>query len=94
MDGKNFMKKDDFFQFDVNWDEPGISFDPETSENVVLYFQKAEDPTRRWRLVLWKNKQGKKEYSFSPSVPIAEALVGKVYVKSEISSVNVVVSRK
>lgn len=94
MNGKNFMQKGEFFQFDVNWDDPSVSFDPETSEKVVLYFQKAEDPTRRWRLVLWKNKQGKKEYLFYPSTPIAEALIGKVYVKSEISSVNVVVSRK
>ncbi|MDQ5931177.1 MAG: hypothetical protein QG674_343 [Patescibacteria group bacterium] len=96
MDGekKNVMQKGEFFQFDVNWDEPGISFDPETSEKVVLYFQKAEDPTRNWRLILWKNKRGEKEYLFSPSAPIAEALIGKVYVKSEISSVNVVVSRK
>jgi hypothetical protein len=94
MDGENFMEKGQFFQFDINWDDPDISFDPQTSEKVVLYFQKAEDPTRKWRLVLWKNKQGKKEHLFSPSVPIAKALVGRVYVKSEISSVKVVVSRK
>ncbi len=94
MDGENFMEKGQFFQFDVDWDQPGISFDPETDEKVILYFQKAEAPTIHWRLVLWKNKQGKKEYLFYPRAPIAEALIGKIYVKSEISSVNVVVLRK
>lgn len=96
MDGekKNVMEKGQFFQFDINWDEPGISFDPETSEKVVLYFQKSEDPTRHWRLILWKNEQGEKEFLFSPRLPIPEALIGKVYVKSEINSVDVVVSRK
>lgn len=94
LNGENKMQKGQFFQFEINYDDPSISFDPKDSEVTVLYCQKKEDPTRKWRMYISKDKEGKKEVRFSPRVPLDKALVGTVYIKSENRDAVVVVSQK
>lgn len=92
--GRNSMKKGEFFQFTVGWDEPGISYDPIDSDTTLLFFQKSEDITLKWTLKLWKNESGEKEYLWSPIAPVAKVWVGKIYVKCINRSAIVVVSKK
>ena len=93
MNGKNEMRQGKFFKFSVDYDDPNISFDPQGSDTTALFFQKAEDPTRKWTLYLWKNSKGEKKYRFSPRPPLHEALVGTIYVRSKNNAI-VVVSQK
>lgn len=92
--GRNNMKKGEFFQFTVEWDDTGISYDPIDSDTTVLHFQKSENATRKWTLKLWKNEFGEKEYLWSPRAPVAKVWVGKIYVKCINRSAVVVVSKK
>lgn len=92
LNGENVMEKGVFFKFKVNYDDPGISFNPNGSDTTVLSFYKAEDKTRNWRLKLWKDNQGNKQYLFSPIQPSGDVLVGTVFVccenKTNVVNVN------
>lgn len=92
--GRNSMKEGEWYQFTVDWDEPGISYDPIDSDTTLLFFQKSENPTRKWTLKLWKNESGEKEYLWSPIAPVVAVWVGKIYVKCINRSTVVVVSKE
>lgn len=93
LNGTNVMSKGEWFKYDVNWDDPAISFDPEGSDTTVLSFKKHENPTRAWTLRIWKNSAGEKKWKFYPRHPLFEALVGTTYVKSAKADAIVVVSQ-
>lgn len=93
LNGTNDMKKGQWFKYEVNWDDPAISFDPKGGDTAVLYFKKHENATRAWTLTIWKNSAGEKKWKFYPRHPLHGALVGTVYVKSARSDAVVMVSQ-
>jgi hypothetical protein len=94
MNGQNVMKAGEFKKFTIEYDGPTISWDIAGSDTVSLYFEKSEDKTRNWKLKIWRDKKGIKQYKFYPyKPPILAALIGSVYIKTEKDAI-VIVSTK
>lgn len=94
MNGENFMRRGECKKFIIALNDPKLQFAPVGNDTVILRFEKVEDKSREWEIMVWKDGRGNViEKRLTSPEPYDIAKVGECLVCIKNTDAIIVVKR-